>query len=128
MVLATPEIIKCITRSKVIDFNKVIINDYRGFLIDFNIKQYFKTKYCKYNVNTRRSLNPNNRVHRKKFLNKLELWIKDMNLVKKTIAVCAERVTQHELIILDKEITYALNCARRQVEGFNKGGLVTKER
>ena len=35
-------IISNINASKLIDFNKIIITDYRGFLIDFDIKIYFK--------------------------------------------------------------------------------------
>ena len=40
-VMVTDGLMQAITESKLIDFNKIINTDYRGFLVDIDIKEYF---------------------------------------------------------------------------------------
>ena len=42
-------ILNYIRGSKIVDFNVIIITDYRGFISDSNTKRYFKIKVSQYN-------------------------------------------------------------------------------
>ena len=66
----------------------------------------------KYNEILKRILNSNNRVH-KAFKSKLEVYIKDSKLNKRVKSVCRNRVIPHENNIIDNEIAYVLNAARK---------------
>ena len=49
-VIVSKRIIELIEGSKIIDFNIVIITDYRGVVIDINFENYFEIKKSTYNI------------------------------------------------------------------------------
>ena len=102
------------------DFDEIIITDYRGFIFDVNVKEYFGLEASKYDKSETRKLNPINRKHRTEFKETLENYINQMGLLNKTMQVCANRVTQHEMNALDDSITYVLTAAQKKVEGIQR--------
>jgi len=120
-VFASRGVINCIKGSRIMDFHEALITDYQGFIFDVSINKYFNKKYSAYDKVQSRTLNPNNRVHRIKFEKKLEEYIKDLKLVEKLITTYTNRISPKELNIINDEITYALNQARKGVEGMHIG-------
>jgi len=127
-VFASTEVIDCVQGSKLIDFNEIVITDHRGFMFDVNIMRYFRKKKDDYDESQNRNLNPNNRKHRSKFKKKLEEYIKDSKLEEKVMNMCNQRITPHEMNSIDDEITYALNLARKGVEGLRAGIPYSEEK
>jgi len=120
-IFASKGVLNCIKGSRIMDFNEVIITDHRGFMIDININKYFKKRYSRYDEIQSRTLNPNNRVHRTKFKKKLDQYLKDSKLFETVMTKCTNGISPKELNIIDDEITYALNVARKGVEGIYTG-------
>ena len=48
----------------------------------------------------------------------LDKYLQQMKLLEKTIEVCTDKATPHELNTLDETITYVLSVARKSVEGI----------
>ena len=65
------------------DFKEVIISEHSGFLFDLEVKRYFNICTSKYDEVALRILNSNNRVHRMKFKEKIEAYLKDSKLLEK---------------------------------------------
>jgi hypothetical protein len=62
-VLASEEVLNQVRGSRLVDFNEVVISDYRGFLIDIDFEQYFEITVSVYDRSETRKLNPTNRKH-----------------------------------------------------------------
>jgi len=74
-VLASEEVLNQVRGSRLVDFNKVVISNHRGFLIDIDFEQYFEMTVSVYDRSETRKLNLTNRKHKAKFQNKLDEYI-----------------------------------------------------
>ena len=97
-----------------VDFDEIIITEYRGFIFDIDINEYFEIMAHKYDRSETRKLNPTNRKHQDQFKDTLKKYISQMGLMKKIIKVCMNRVIQHEMNALDESITYILTVSRKK--------------
>ena len=75
------------------DFKEVIISNHREFLFDLDVKRYLDIGASKYDKLALRMLNSNNRVHRMKFKEKIEVYLKDSKLSEKVARIYESRVT-----------------------------------
>ena len=74
-VFASPSVLQYVRGSKLVDFDKIIPTDHRGFLFDIDFEEYFNIKPSTYDKSETRKLNPNNRRHKEKFKEVLEKYI-----------------------------------------------------
>jgi len=119
-VFVTRKVLRSIKGSKLVDFNDIILSDHRGFIFDMDFEEYFNLNPSRYDRSKTRKLNPNNRKHRIQFKEKLDEYIDQLGLIQRAESVCLGNPTIEELNLLDENITYVMNAARRYVEGVQR--------
>jgi len=119
-VLATEGVLQTIRESILIDFKEIIDTDHRGFIFDININEYFTIEASMYDKIENNNLDPTKRSHRIKFIEKLDEYIEQLNLVELVESKCNRVITNQEIERLDETISFVLDSARRYVEGIRK--------
>jgi len=111
VVFTNESLLRYVRGSRLVDFNKVVISDHIGFLLDIDYEKYF---------GIRASVYLSNRKHKAQFYTKLDKYIEQIELLEKTARICTNRVTVVDLNRLDDAIMYVLSAARRYVEGSKR--------
>ena len=69
-----------VKRSKLVEINKIIISDYRGFIIGINLEIYFEEKLNCWDQIFRSVINLERRLHRQRFIKLLEEKLDEMRI------------------------------------------------
>ena len=78
--LMTTELIEFIDRCKMTDYNDILILDYRGYLIDAYLEDYFNLQIQNIDAIINSKINHRKLTYQTKFIEKLEELIKVTNL------------------------------------------------
>ena len=79
-VMSIPDLLDSIQGSKLVDFNKVVNSDHRGFIIDVDFNEYFSVDSSEYDNSNNVRLDSTKRSHKKKFKDKIEEYIEQLKL------------------------------------------------
>ena len=110
--IATEDALNSMTGSKLVDFNKIVMLDHRGFTFDVDLHYYFNMLPSNYDAMQARTLNPGNRKHRTKFQEALEECAKATQTEEKLARINHTKVSPKELNTIDDVMTYVLNAAK----------------
>ena len=66
------QLLLCIDRYKVINFNKLFITDYYGFIVDIDMKEYCKVKHFKLDRIDSSKLDSRKASYKAKFIENVE--------------------------------------------------------
>ena len=72
VVLVSEEVLEIIEGIALIEWNEIVDSDYRGYLLDLDLEEYFNDELNQVNEREKSLLNPNRRSHRKSFVNVYE--------------------------------------------------------
>jgi len=90
------------------------MSDYRAYLIDFNLEEYFQEEFSTWNNINKSILNPSRKSHRAIFLEELEQQLNTYDIEQ---YLSKPSHTYQEIENIDELITRVLNAARVKVEG-----------
>ena len=65
-------LLEYIKGSILVETNKIVISDHRGFIINMNLLEYFQEAVSNYNTVNFKILNPNQKLHRDQFQEEIE--------------------------------------------------------
>ena len=108
-VLATEEVLESLQDSLILDFKDIVDSDHRGFLFDLDVCQYFSVEASDYDTTDNVTLNPAKRSHRRKFLEKVDEYIDQLNLLETVTEKCNRSITGQELERIDETISFILD-------------------
>ena len=99
------------------DFNKIILTDHRGYLIDIHLEEFFKVKQFALDKYESSKLNSRRKSHIKKFCERAEKLVEETALLNMIEKYCNERALNKIIERIDEQILYVLNAARKFIEG-----------
>jgi len=91
--------------------------DYRGFILDIDLEQYFKISIDSLDMIKHNKINSNKKSYRLKFQEITENIILATGINRTIISLKPNTATREELESIDSELTHIMNCARKQIEG-----------
>ena len=103
-----------------LETNHIIITDYRAYLIEVNLSEYFSKTFSKWDQINNRMLNPSRRSHWKKFAEELEELLQRYYIEDMLDRVSYELVIREELELIDEAITSVLIKATKKVQGLSR--------
>ena len=118
--MVTADLMKFIQGSKIIDFNKVVNSDHRGFIINIDVKDYFSLNSSDYECANIVTLDSTKRSHRNKFKVKLKECVDQLQTEETANNLCNSRITGQEIDRIDDAIAFILNSARKCMEGIER--------
>lgn len=121
-------LIEYMIECKMLDFGEMIDSGYKGFIVDIDIKMYFRVYVKEKNVINRVTLDLNRLSNKLKFKNKVEKIMEDIDFENTARETCKNKRVKHsELEYLEIEFTHILDKARKTVEGQKRNTLFSKE-
>ena len=126
-VLGTERVMNILYGIELIECNKIVDSDHRGYLFDFNLEEYFDEKITKKSEMEIRTLNPNKRNHRKLFVEKCEESL-DAAPIEAELDEIEINVDINKIEQTDRDMAYMLCKARSNAEGERKGIRECKEK
>ena len=73
-------LLEVIDRCKMINFNEIISTNYRGYIIDIDLEDYFNMQPFNIDKVKLRQLNSRQAIHKQKFVETIEKYINLTNL------------------------------------------------
>ena len=102
------------------DFKDVVDSDYRGFIFGLDVCQYFSVEASDYDTTDNVTLNPAKRSYRRKFLEKVDEYIDQLNLLETVTEKCNRSITGQELERIDETISFILDSVWKHIEGMKR--------
>jgi len=116
IVMCTYGLVEFISGCQMVEYDKVILNDHRGYLVDIEIERYCQCKLSKYDKPCHTILNNTRKNHVKVFNEKVNELIEVFNLKQQVLEL--QYVSSRERFnIIGEMFTKVLNKARSAVEG-----------
>ena len=131
-IAATAGILEIVDGCEITNFKEIIYIDYQRYIIDFNLKAYFKLETFHIDCNEGSMLDSSRKSHRNKFIEKAEELIESFRLIDTFNEHCNEYASREMLDKLDKEMISILNIVRKHVKDlkrkvpFSKAKLKTR--
>ena len=99
------------------EYSEIVPTNHRGYIIDIDINEYFRTKTNKLDEIVYSKLNSARKSYRKRFVEGIEQLIVDNNLDNVIWKLDIKDSMREELEIIDQILNHYMNIMKKQIEG-----------
>ena len=118
-IAASNGIMNYIEGSRLMNYNEIIQSDHRAYMIDIDIREYFKDEFEGWDNVNRVMLNPARKSHREKFKEVIEEQLEIYNL-EDELTKMERSASYHQMEKVDQKITQIINEAIKKIEGMKR--------
>ena len=110
-----------------LEYNEIVLSDYRSCLIDVNLEGYFDEQFSLWDQINKVILNPVQRSHHEKFVEIIEKQL-DMYQLEREISSIQNILNHEDIEWIDRAISLIWNVATKKIEVTKCNILFSKEK